>query len=172
MHIIHGRVKAAIEVYGLPRIGMGSVALAHSLNQPTSAASLGRGCTRGAPVLHLGTYGAATPPCTIGRHCAPPPDTRQPRAGSCCCFRQHRTVDLWAHRAACCTVPGVLRGATCRRQGLRTPVTCPTTAVTWRLPQHGRKGKNLCALGRSGPASCRSLQQSSSRQSVSIALSC
>ena len=97
MHIIHGRVKAAIDVYDLPRIGMGSVALAHSLNQPTSAASLGRGCTRGAPVLHLGTYGAATPPCTIGRHCAPPPDTRQPRAGSCCCFRQHRTFDLWAH---------------------------------------------------------------------------
>ena len=53
------------------------------------------------------------------------------------------------HRAACCTVPGVLRGATCWRQGLRTPVMCPTTAVTWRLPQHGRKGENLRAVGRS-----------------------
>ena len=53
------------------------------------------------------------------------------------------------HRAACCTVPGVLRGATCRRQGLRTPVMCPTTSVTWRLPQHSRKGENLRAVGRS-----------------------
>ena len=129
--------------------GKAQIGLSRTAASADSAASLGRGCTRGAPALHLGTCGAATPPCTIGGHRAPPPDTRQPRAGSCCCFRQHRTVDLWTHRAARCTVPGVLRGATCRRQGLRTLVTCHTTAVTWRLPKHGRKGENLRAVGRS-----------------------
>ena len=133
----------------LPRIGMGSVALAHSLNQPTSAAPPWRGCTRGSPALHLGTYGAVTPPCTIGRHRAPPPDTRQPRAGSCCCFRQHRTVDLWAHRPPSSMLHGSWCPSRSHMLALRTPVMCPTTAVTWRLPQHGRKGENLRAVGRS-----------------------
>ena len=75
------------------------IGLSRTAASADSAASLGRGCTRGAPALHLGTCGAATPPCTIGGHRAPPPDISQPRAGSCCCFRQHRTIDLWAHRA-------------------------------------------------------------------------
>ena len=46
-----------------------------------------------------------------------------------------------------CTVPGVLRGATCRRQGLRTPMMCPTTSVTWRLHSMVGRAKTCARWG-------------------------